>query len=230
VTVEDARLAVQRDPAATVSALAGASAADASELAGETPTPRQPLPSGPGAKVRILATATRLFYFEGIRAVGIDRLISESSVTKATFYKHFGSKDALIIAYITAVHEESVELVNGIEAASAEPRDALKHLVAHLQQQLQSDDFRGCAFINAAVEFSDPAHPVRQLVMAHRDWYTAVIAELFRESGHELPGDAADEFLVLRDGAMMGAYVGDAIATTTAMTRLSERALQGIAA
>src|SRR5690606_27273686 len=60
--------------------------------------------SGPGARGRILATAMRLFYYEGIRSVGIDRLIAESSVTKATFYKHFGSKDALILTYMQCVH------------------------------------------------------------------------------------------------------------------------------
>ncbi len=67
-----------------------------------------PAPRTGGAKVRILETATRLFYEEGIRNVGVDRLISEASVTKATFYKHYGSKDNLILAYIRAQHDAVV--------------------------------------------------------------------------------------------------------------------------
>lgn len=225
MTVEDRSLSQQRDPAAGITTVTGPGLP-----AGESPARRQSLPSGPGAKARILVTANRLFYYEGIRAVGIDRLISESSVTKATFYKHFGAKDTLIIAYITQVHDETVNLINSIEAESESPLETLRSITDYLHLQLQNADFRGCAFINAAVEFADPEHPVRQLVMAHRDWYTAVLAELFRAAGHPLPGDAADEFLVMRDGAMIGAYVGDNIAAGAAVRRLADHIIQVLAA
>lgn len=76
----------QRD--STAASAAGPSSAASS--------PAAPSPGGVGAKDRILATANRLFYYEGIRAVGVDRLISESHVTKATFYKHFGDRKSVV--------------------------------------------------------------------------------------------------------------------------------------
>jgi len=76
------------------------------------------------AKIRILETANRLFYDEGIRSVGIDRLISESGVTKATFYKHYGSKDRLILDYVTARHQSFVAALNALVEATPDPADA----------------------------------------------------------------------------------------------------------
>ena len=184
--------------------------------------------SGPGARGRILATAMRLFYYEGIRSVGIDRLIAESSVTKATFYKHFGSKDALILTYMQCVHEEAVATVNALAADAGDGASTLHALVSHLQRDAQRDDFRGCPFINAAGEFPDASHPVRTIVTTHRDWYTAFISEQFRLAGHPLPGDAADDFILVRDGAMVGGYVGDSVATTAALSRLGDHCLAGL--
>src|SRR5690606_9678022 len=120
---------------------------------------------------------------------GIDRLIAESSVTKATFYKHFGSKDALILNYIQAVHEDTVAKVNRIESEAPDAAAALRALVGGIQHEAQRDDFRGCAFVNAATEFPDSTHPLRQVVTAHREWYAAFISEQFRVAGHPLPGD-----------------------------------------
>jgi len=189
-------------------------------------SPERPtLPSGPGAKARILATAARLFYYEGIRAVGIDRLISEASVTKATFYKHYGSKDTLILAYVSHVHDETVTILEEEIAASASASDALRRLFARIQHEVQAPGFRGCAFINAAIEFADGAHPVRQVVRDHRDWFSETLATLFRAAEHPMPGDAADEFMLLRDGTMTGAYAGDGIAAGSALTRFAERML-----
>ncbi|AWB88896.1 TetR/AcrR family transcriptional regulator [Salinibacterium hongtaonis] len=180
---------------------------------------------GPGARSRILATASRLFYYEGIRAVGIDRLISESSVTKATFYKHFGAKDALILAYMQLVHVDTVESITAIQSSAGSPVDTLRGLIDEIRQRADRADFRGCAFMNASVEFPDSGHPVRSIVNIHRDWYSEFVAEQFRLAGHPLAGDAADEFVMLRDGAMVGGYMGDRIATTAALSRLGERLL-----
>src|ERR1700712_5339901 len=82
-----------------------------------------------GAKLRILETADRLFYGEGIRNVGIDRLISESSVTKATFYKHYGSKDRLILLYIEGRHTAEVARLEAVSNAHPVPEDALRAIV-----------------------------------------------------------------------------------------------------
>jgi AcrR family transcriptional regulator len=179
----------------------------------------------PGAKARILDTAGRLFYEEGIHSVGVDRLISEAGVTKATFYKHYGSKDNLILAYMRTRHDSAVLGMQALLDAAESPAAAVRDWVAAVVGVTNEPAFRGCPFLNAAAEYHDPRHPVREIVAAHRDWYTEQLADLLQASGHELPGDGADELLLARDGAMSGAYAGDAIAATAALARVVERVL-----
>jgi AcrR family transcriptional regulator len=172
-----------------------------------------------------MATANELFYHEGIRAVGVDRLISESRVTKATFYKHFGAKETLVVSYINARHDAARELLGDLVASSSSTEAAIHAIVDNIVDQVRSRRFRGCAFINAATEFADGHHVVREVVAAHRDWYTAFVADLFRRLGHPMPGDAADEFMLLRDGTMSGGYASDPIAASAAMQRCVTRLL-----
>ncbi len=181
---------------------------------------------GQGAKARILETASALFYAEGINAVGIDRLISESHVTKATFYKHYGSKDNLVLAYMRGRHEDARAEFDRIVSGTAQPEDALRALAAAIAEDASRRGFRGCAFMNAAAEFSQLTHPVRVVVADHRDWYTERITELFSGMGSRRPGDAADEFVLARDGVMSGAYAGDSVAAVAAFGRAVERVLE----
>lgn len=180
---------------------------------------------GPGAKERILTTANELFYTEGIRAVGVDRLISESSVTKATFYKHFGAKESLVVSYIQGRHNAARDQLSEIVESADSTEGALHAMVDNIVTQAHSRNFRGCAFINAATEFPNPHHIVREVVSAHRDWYTAFVADLFRKLGHPMPGDAADEFVLMRDGTMSGGYASDPIAASAALERCVKRLL-----
>ena len=175
------------------------------------------------AKRRILETANRLFYNDGIRSVGIDRLISESSVTKATFYKHYGSKDRLIVQYISQRHSLARGTVDGIIQEYNDPQAALRVLIDQIVADVNSPGFRGCAFINAAIEFTDPRHAVRQIVSEHREWYAETLCTLLNELGHPLPGDGGDELVLARDGVMTGGYTGDPIAATTAFLRIADR-------
>ncbi|TFB80717.1 TetR/AcrR family transcriptional regulator [Terrimesophilobacter mesophilus] len=179
----------------------------------------------PWAKQRILDTATELFYEEGIRLVGVDRLISASQVTKATFYKHYRSKDNLVVAYIAGRHAHDKEFLEELVRNSAGPREALVAIVGIIVAELQSADFRGCAFLNAAAEYPNADHPIRELVLEHRDWYSALVESLLAELGHPLPGEGADDFVVARDGAMSGGYAGDPIAAAGALQRATSRIL-----
>jgi AcrR family transcriptional regulator len=189
-----------------------------------TSSPDAPRPAAP-AKLRILETATDLFYRVGIHAVGVDRLISESSVTKATFYKHYGSKDRLILDYVTAAHDRERAALDELVRSSDDAEDTLRTLVAAIVATIDSPGFRGCAFLNAAVEFPKPLDPVRAVVGRHRDWYTGVLAGLLQNLGHPMPGDAADEVMLARDGAMSGGYAGDPIAASAAFVRVAERVI-----
>lgn len=183
----------------------------------------------PGAKIRILETADQLFYSEGIRTVGIDRLISTSKVTKATFYKHYGSKDRLIVMYIEARHAAEVARFEAVLAANPEPEAALRAIVALTIADIASPEFRGDAFLNAATEFSEQRHPVRSVVLRHREWMTGFLADLLQELGHRMPGDAADDFILARDGAMSGGYAGDPIAASASLTRVTDSVIRAAA-
>ena len=177
----------------------------------------------PWAKLRILETANVLFYEDGIRTVGVDRLISESSVTKATFYKHYGSKDKLIVDYVNGRHKAMVTLVTGTIERAAGPEAALRDLLHVLTTDIAEPGFRGCAFLNAAAEFPEPGHVVRRVVGSHRDWLTETLSVLVSDMGHPMPGDAADELMLAMDGAQSGGYAGDPIAASAALTRVFER-------
>jgi len=184
----------------------------------------------PGAKIRILETADELFYSEGIRIVGIDRLISTSKVTKATFYKHFGSKDRLILMYIEARHLAEVAKFEAILAANPRPEQALRAIVADTVAEIASPGFRGDAFLNAATEFSEDRHPVRSVVLRHREWLTGFLADVLQDLGHRMPGDAADDIILARDGAMSGGYAGDPIAASASLSRITDQVIRAATA
>lgn len=179
----------------------------------------------PWAKNKILETANELFYGDGIRTVGVDRLISESAVTKATFYKHYGSKDRLIVQYVRYRDKATRDRVHAVIDGNPQPELALRGLMGQVSDEIAGPEFRGCAFLNAASEYPDPTHPVRLVVGEHRDWYTGVLTTLLSEMGHPMPGDAADELMLACDGARGGGYAGDPIAATTALGRVVDRVL-----
>ncbi len=178
------------------------------------------------AKLRILETADHLFTVEGIRSVGIDRLISESSVTKATFYKHYGSKDRLVTDYVAHRHRTGQKRID--ELAADGPESIVRGVVADALTEIDAPGFRGSAFVNAASEFSDSAHLVRVLVRDHREWFAVRITGALDELTHPMAGEAADDLVMAIDGALSGAFAGDAVAARAALTRSLDRVLAGI--
>ena len=177
------------------------------------------------AKVRILATADDLFYSEGVHTVGVDRIISEAKVTKATFYKYFRSKDALIVAYLQGRDKRARDVLAYVDARFDTPEQRLRGIVSEISDEMKRTGFHGCPFINAAAQFGDPTHPVREAVTVHREWYATTIENLFRGMGHPRPGDAADDFFLARDGAFAGANLGDPIAAHAALLRAIQRVI-----
>jgi AcrR family transcriptional regulator len=177
------------------------------------------------AKGRILDTANVLFYEVGIHSVGVDRIIGQSSVTKATFYKHYRAKDNLIVDYITSRHYLVRSECEAIIAAAATPAAAILAIVAAAITEINAPGFRGCPFINAAAEYPEDTHAVRRIISEHREWFVEILENLLKDAGHPFAGDAADELLLARDGAMAGGYAGDSIAVTAAFDRVAQRVL-----
>jgi AcrR family transcriptional regulator len=175
------------------------------------------------ARERLLATASGLFYAEGINSVGVGRIVGDSNVTLATFYRHFPSKEALVVAYLRRTHDA---IAGQLEALTArlQGADLVRAIGNGVAADLAHAGFRGCAFINAASEFEDPNNPVRVVVDEHRRWYYELIRKAFRELGHTLPGNAARHFVMLRDGAMIAGYL-DSVVTAQ---RTFKRGVEGL--
>lgn len=164
------------------------------------------------ARARLLATASRLFYAEGLHAVGIDRIIATAGVTRATLYRHFPSKDDLVVAYLRMGDETIRERVRSGPTTGptvGDPDDAIRDVARAIVEDIQRPGFRGCAFLNAAAEYPDPAHPVHQAVLRHRDWFLASMVELFAGTGKPDAEAAARHFVMLRDGAMAAGCLSD---------------------
>lgn len=161
------------------------------------------------ARSRLLRTASELFYAEGIHAVGVDRVIAAAPVTRATLYRHFPSKDDLVVAYLTQADEAIRARLNAARSRDASPDDIVRDVGWAIAEDIQSPGFRGCAFLNAAAEYPDPTHPVHQAVLRHRQWFLAVLTELFAGTGKPDAEPAARHFVMLRDGAMSAGCLTD---------------------
>jgi AcrR family transcriptional regulator len=166
---------------------------------------------------RIIDAATELFYAQGLRAVSADKIIALVGITKVTFYRHFPTKDELIVAYLERRARWERDAIAGAREAGRDVPDVFRIVAQAIGAESCSPGFRGCPFINAAAEYADPEHPVRRVVDAHRHWFRQTIQDLLDEI--EVPHSArvADELVMLRDGAMVSGYLSDPAAVADAL-------------
>jgi AcrR family transcriptional regulator len=182
------------------------------------------LEAGP-ARRRLLDTATRLFYEGGIHAVGIDRIIAEAGVAKATFYNHFPSKDDLVVAYL-----EEIDRLGRAEVAALPkqpPRKMISAIMGRISEAVVAGGWRGCPFLNAAAEYPDPTSPVRQAIDARRSWYHGGLHDLLAADGDPAPSITASLLVAVSDGLLESAYLDDPESVpnlvSEAVTRLLDR-------
>lgn len=154
-----------------------------------------PAPDRPSARDRIVEVAGRLFWAEGFRAIGVDRVIAEAGVAKATFYKHFPSKDDLIVAWI--------ERAEQMAAGGLPPEDGPAPLTLYGERMIDiagSPACLGCTFQGTAAEFADPDHPAHRAGLAVK---RRVIETLVRRAGAQGlpdPEAAAGRVFLLLEG------------------------------
>ncbi|MFJ8918622.1 TetR/AcrR family transcriptional regulator [Streptomyces sp. NPDC102415] len=161
------------------------------------------------ARARLLGTATRIFYAEGIHSVGVDRIIAEAQVTRATLYRHFSGKEELVLAYLDQADRGIRAQVESAQAEDVPAADRIRAVGRSITEGIRSPGFRGCAFLNAVAEYPDPAHPIHQAVLAHREWFLDTVTELLAEAGHTPAGAAGRHLVMLRDGAMAAGCLFD---------------------
>lgn len=171
----------------------------------DAPTPRGR--RGEQTRERILEAAAELIYAEGIRAVSADRIIERAGITKVTFYRHFPTKSDLVVAYLAVQSAAEQQWFRG-RRRPGDPAGTLRALAEDIGVHSCRPGFRGCAFINAAAEFADPSDPVRVAVGRHRAWMLEEFADIAAEAGATDVARTAEQLMMLRDGAMVGGYLG----------------------
>jgi AcrR family transcriptional regulator len=158
------------------------------------------------ARERLMETAEDLFYAEGIRAVGVERILTESGVGRASFYRHFASKDDLVVAVLAEQDERwrtwLRETVEGYKLRAVERPAAVFDA---LGERFDAEDFRGCAFINAMIEAADRGSTAHAVAMAHKDAVTDYLDRLLIDAGRDDHAVLAPELMMLMDGAMVTA-------------------------
>jgi AcrR family transcriptional regulator len=168
------------------------------------PAASVPLDADMPVRDRIMATACRLFYNEGIQAVGIQRIIDEAGIAKASLYAHFASKDDLVAAYLEA-KATGVRATLGahLDNPRLGPKAKILKFFDMMVDAAGDPAFRGCAFQNASAEVADRTHPIRVAVCAQRQWLRESFQRLAREiAGSGATGDRlATVLMVLYDGA-----------------------------
>ncbi len=160
------------------------------------------------AAERILQTASRLFYEEGIRAVGVDTISEQADVSKVTLYKNFGSKDELVAAYLRRRDERWRAVLARDTDRRADPTGRLLAVFdAYGAYLFDEEGYRGCAFINAAAEITDDDHPGRPVIREHKEGIRRHLSILAARAGFKDPESLAERLLILLEGAWVTAVV-----------------------
>src|SRR5947209_133596 len=157
-------------------------------------------PSTEEMQERILETADRLFYRQGVRAVGVDTIAAEIGISKRTLYNYFPSKDVLIAAYLT----------RRLRPAPLSDLPAVEQILGdfdRLERSFAGTSFRGCPFVNAVAELKEPKHEANRIALAFKDQRRSWFRELLRRTHAVDPDGLATQLMLLVDGAIAAALV-----------------------
>ena len=157
-----------------------------------------PVQVGRPARERILAAASTLFYREGIRATGVERIAQLAQVSKRTLYESFSSKEELVEAYLHRIDETGVPIEQALDTPGASPRNRLLAIF----DSAPTDRFRGCPFHNAAVEAADEMRGVHDIVHEHKLQFIARLTDTAAHAGASDPYQLGHQLAVLFEGAL----------------------------
>lgn len=172
----------------------------------------------------ILEVAGDLFYSRGVRAVGMDLVISTAGVANATLYRQFATKDELVTAYLVTRNERWWQRLRESTTAP-DARERIRALFDLIRQDMAVPGYRGCATLNITSEFPDTDHPAHTAAIAHKTQVQAWLRDQLREAGDPDPEDTAGKLMVILDGAQV---LAAALGTDTPgdhMTQLAEQLL-----
>lgn len=167
----------------------------------------EPKPRVSEPRERLLRVASELFYRDGINSVGVERILSEAEVTRATLYRHFAGKEGLVEAYLDREDATIRGYFDAAEAHATSPQHYLELAVSGIAEDALHHHTRGCPFINASAEYPDPDSPVRQRVDRHRTWFRDALEAALTNAGKSDPAERARTLVLLRDAALVGGYL-----------------------
>ena len=159
-------------------------------------------------RARILDTACKLFYERGVRAVGVDLVVEEAGVAKTSLYRHFGTKDDLIAAFLEREDKDFWETWDSV--ATQHKDDAAAELDAHLGwigERVGRANYRGCPQINVAAEFPASDHPARKVAAAHKREMRARLKDIAERLHVARPDELAGQLVLLINGAFVSSQI-----------------------
>jgi AcrR family transcriptional regulator len=169
--------------------------------------PAQQVVERGSARDRLLAAANELFYAEGVHTVGVDRIVEQAGVAKASLYSIFGNKEGLVRAYLLARDDRIRERMKRELAARFDtPRERLLGVFDVQGQAFSDPRFRGCAFLSANAE-APLAAGVDEVTEGHRTWVRTLFLDLAKEAGAANPEGLARQLVMLYDGAAISAWM-----------------------
>lgn len=161
------------------------------------------------ASEKILDVAEKLFYEEGIQAVGIDKIIKEANVAMNTMYKYFPSKDILIESYLKKRDIKWMEWLNGYVDKETQPKEKIMAIFDALDWWFKDDAYRGCAFINASGEIGGIKPFVHKISKAHKEKIYDKILQILSDTDIKCKQKLAKQIMTLIEGAIVRAYINE---------------------
>jgi AcrR family transcriptional regulator len=175
---------------------------------------------------RLIDSATRRFYRDGFRNVGIDQVMDDVGISKTAFYKHFRSKDELMLAvlekqnrWLQGTFRELVEERAGSGASAA---DQLRAVMDVVEQVIEEDDYQGCIFVNVAMEFPLPHQPAHVAASRHKQAIEAFVQDLATRAGATDPRALAQELCLVMEGAYVTRQVTGDRSTSAVARRVAD--------
>ena len=178
---------------------------------------------GPDVRDRILATASDLFYQHGIRAVGVDLVVEKAGVAKTSLYRHFGTKDDLVVAFLQRMDEEFWKTWD--EVSQQHPDDGRAELKAQLEwigERVNQPDYRGCPQLNIAAEYPELGHPARKFAKEHKREMRRRLKNIAEKLKSADPDQLAGQLAVLINGAFVSTAMYKPGEATTLLQRAAD--------
>jgi AcrR family transcriptional regulator len=176
---------------------------------------------------RLIDAAQERFYRDGFRNVGIDQVLADVGISKTAFYKHFESKDDLMLAVLEMKNGWLQQLLRDVtnQRTDFSPVDQLRRLFDVVEQIIGSDGYRGCLFVNVAMEFPLPHEPAHRAAAEHKRAIEAIVCELAAQAGADDPAALAEELCLIMEGAYVTRQVTGDPETIEIARRVADAAI-----